>query len=492
MFGKEHLSGADNSWRRLGTIDNLTNITGVLVFDGQMTYEELCDQLERRLLRFDRFTEAIGGRKRTIRRPYWDEMDDFNIDTHVHELNLAEPRGQEQLQDFVGTLMSRPLDEARPLWEIYLLQEYEGGSAIVARLNHSMADGFALMYVLFGLADDPNAIEFPIGGLSTPDLPEAEREGRATAASTNGGAEHATGPVSENSGADSESPDRDADVDADRETDDSVDRDSESGRSDSSGDSGLLGGLKLAGNVVKTAGGLLLMDDEPQTSLHDDIGTKKTAAWTDNMDLAPVKDIGKVHDATINTVLLGATAGVFRRTLESRGEDVADLELRCTVPVNLKPMDKRDESLGNYFGLAFVPIPVHAENLDERIDIIRERSSREKLGIQAYIMYQVLDLGGYLPEQLFNLGSLMFQHNATAVVSNVPGPKNTIEIAGHEVEKIMFWNPQAVDQGLSVSIFTYDGGVRVGVSGDAKIIPQPEQLTDAFEDEIAMLEEKYL
>lgn len=469
MFGKEHLSGADNSWRRLGKIDNLTSITGVLVFDGQLTYEELCDQLERRLLRFDRFTEAIGGRKRTIRRPFWEEMDEFNIDTHVHELNLAEPRKRKQLQNFVGTLMSRPLDERRPLWEMYLLQEYEGGSAVVARLNHSMADGFALMYVLFGLADDPNAIEFPIGGLSTPDLPEEEREESATPPSTNGGTRAGASQTDGDS----------------RESDDSR----ESG---DSGGSGLLGGLKLAGNVLKTAGGLLLMDDEPQTSLHDAIGTKKTAAWTDNMDLGPVKDIGEVHDATINTVLLGATAGVFRRTLESRGEDTEDLELRCTVPVNLKPMDRRDESLGNYFGLAFVPIPVHAEELDERIRIIRESSSREKLGVQAYIMYQVLNLGGYLPEPLFNLGSTMFQHNATAVVSNVPGPKNTISIAGHEVERIMFWNPQAVDQGLSVSIFTYDGGVRVGVSGDAKIIPDPEQLTDAFEEEIAALEAKYL
>lgn len=484
MFGKEHLSGADNSWRRLGTIDNLTNITGVLVFDGQMTYEELCDQLERRLLRFDRFTEAIGGRKRTIRRPYWDAMDNFEIDTHVHELNLAEPREQEQLQDFVGTLMSRPLDEARPLWEMYLLQEYEGGSAVVARLNHSMADGFALMYVLFGLADDPNDIEFPIGGLSTPDLPEAERKERAAAASASGAGEQATSPGPDDSGAASES--------TERYTDESADRGTDSSASDGSGGSGLVGGLKLAGNVVKTAGGLLLMDDEPQTSLHDDVGTKKTAAWTDNMELAPVKDIGKVHDATINTVLLGATAGVFRRTLESRGEDVDDLELRCTVPVNLKPMDRRDESLGNYFGLAFVPIPVHARELDERIQIIRQQSTREKLGVQAYIMYQVLNLGGYLPEALFDLGSRMFQHNATAVVSNVPGPKNTIEIAGHEAEKIMFWNPQAVDQGLSVSIFTYDGGVRVGISGDAKLVPEPEQLTDGFEEELQMLEDQYL
>jgi WS/DGAT/MGAT family acyltransferase len=253
----------------------------------------------------------------------------------------------------------------------------------------------------------------------------------------------------------------------------------------------LLDSIKLAGTAAKAAYDLLFMSDEPTTSLHDDIGTTKRAAWTKEMDVAQIKAIGQAHDATINDVLLAATAGVFHRTLESRGEDTTGLDLRCTVPVNLKPMDRRDESLGNYFGLAFVPIPVDDRDLDERIRTIRDRADTRKLGVQAYIMYQLLSIGGHLPDQVFDAILPMFEDNATAVVSNVPGPLESISLSGHEVEEIMFWNPQAIDQGLSVSIFTYNSTVQVGVSGDAKLIPDASEMTRAFEEEIETLVEKY-
>lgn len=504
MAKRERMSGADNAWRRLGTADNLTTISGVLTFEDEITYEELCDQLDRRLVRFDRFRQHLGGRKRKLRRPYWERIEDFDLETHVYRLDLPEPKDKAALQRFVGTLSSRPLDERRPLWEAYLFEEYEGGSAVVVRLNHCLGDGFALMWVLFGLADRPEEIEFPIGGLSTPPRPEEELAAEAEAAEAaalDGGA--ATGEGA--SGGDTTAPDV-PEPDATTSTIDSDAADSPSGDAEPSDDSdeasevtdskggggSILDGLKLAGTAAKTALELLLMSDEPQTSLHDDIGPTKRAAWTKEMDIDEIKAIGDAHDATINNVMLAATAGVFHRTLESRGEDTDDLELRCTVPVNLKPMDQRDESLGNYFGLAFVPVPVDDRGLDERIEMIRDRADVKKLGIQAYIMYQVLSLGGWIPEQIFNAILPQFEHSATAVVSNVPGPMSSIELNGHEVKEVMFWNPQAIDQGLSVSIFTYDGTVQVGVSGDANLIPEPEKMTQAFEEEVQMLIEKYV
>ena len=469
MPEREPLSGADNAWRRLGTTDNLTTITGILSFSEKLSYEELCDQLERRVLRFDRFTQRLGGRKRRFRRPYWESVDDFDIDTHVYEINLPRPRNRVQLQQFVGRLMSRPLDERRPLWEAYHIQEYDGGSAVVFRLHHSLADGFALMYVLFGLADNPGDIEFPLGALSAPDPPEEENDGGRETAEANGGVrtEQPADPI--------DTPNSGSGDDSRTDTDTKAPTGAVTAARD---------GIKLAGTALRAGAGMLLQSDEPQTSLHCDIGTTKRAAWTDELDLATVKAIGDSHDATVNDVLLAATAGVFRETLADRGEETDGLVLRCTVPVNLKPMARRDESLGNYFGMAFVPIPVGVSDFAERIQFIRERTDVTRLGIEAYLMYQTLQLGGYVPEPVFDAALQLFEDNATAVVSNVPGPVDSIEIAGKEVDKILFWNPQAVDQGLSVSIFSYDGGVRVGVSGDANVVPEPERLADRFEDEI--------
>ena len=56
MVDREPVGGVDNAWRRVGSIDNLTTITGVLWFDEPITYEELCDRLR-------------GDRPRSVYRP---------------------------------------------------------------------------------------------------------------------------------------------------------------------------------------------------------------------------------------------------------------------------------------------------------------------------------------------------------------------------------------------------------------------------------------
>jgi WS/DGAT/MGAT family acyltransferase len=184
---------------------------------------------------------------------------------------------------------------------------------------------------------------------------------------------------------------------------------------------------------------------------------------------------------------LAALAGAFRRLLQDRGEAVEGLELRTTVPVNLKPLDQRDASLGNYFGLAFVPIPVGTADLNERIRIIHERMDAQKAGIEALLMYLTLSVGGHSPDPVLDWLMEQFENRATGVVTNVPGPLDTVEFAGKEVSDVMFWVPQANDQGIGISIFSYDGGVRVGIAADENLLPEPSELGAAFEREIESL-----
>jgi WS/DGAT/MGAT family acyltransferase len=473
---RETFRGADNAWRRLGTADNLTDITGLLTFDERITYEEFCGRLEERLLRFDRFKQSVGGAKRQLRIPYWETAEEFDIETHVAHVALPEPQDEERFQRFVSHLMSRPLDERRPLWEAYLVEGAgEGeGNAAVFRINHSIGDGFALLYVLLGLVDDPEAIELPMGVVPDPPSPDEFRDEPATARADGAGVERA-------SQTDSSAP---AGVETDEES--GPPPKDESGLSLSGG--GLLETLALAAKGVKTAWDLLTMDDEVETSLRGDIGTAKRAGWTDELDLEKIRAIGDAHDATINDVLLAVLAGAFRRLLRDRGEDVEAIdELRVTVPVNLKPMSERDASLGNYFGLVFVPLPIGTPDLEERVRIIHERMDEQKAGIQAYLMYLTLTLGGYLPDPGFEWLLEQFENQATGVVTNVPGPVNSMGFAGCEVSDLMCWVPQANDQGIGISILSYDGGVRLGIAGDANLLPEPDRLTEPFETEVQRL-----
>jgi WS/DGAT/MGAT family acyltransferase len=458
MPEREPLSGPDNAWRRMGTTNNLMTITGVLTFEGTVTYEEMCERLETRLLRFDRFRQRVGGQKRRLSRPYWETVEEFDIENHVYELALPEPADQAAFERFVGTLMSRPLDERRPLWELYLVDNVgpEEGNAAVVRINHSVGDGFALLYVMLGLVDNPEELEFPIGGVSAPPPPGETLDGPGRAVAD--GAQ--------------------SDVDAVGETDPM--------RRAATG-AGVLGTVGTAARALKTGYDLVTMPDEERTSLFGDLGQTKRVAWTRRLDLARVKRIGEAYDATVNDVLVAVTAGAIRRVLEDRGEQTQGLELRCTVPINLKPMAERTESMGNYFGIVFLPIPVGTEDLDERIDIVRERMDIRKAGIEAFLMYQLLNIAGQVPEPVQSLAMNVFENQATGVVTNVPGPVGAAKFAGKEIRDMIFWVPQANDQGLGISIISYNQGVRIGIAADANLLPEPRLMTDAFETEVDTL-----
>ncbi|MXR52857.1 wax ester/triacylglycerol synthase family O-acyltransferase [Halovenus sp. WSH3] len=466
MPEREPLSGADNAWRRMGETNNLMTITGILWFDDHVSYDEVCDRLEERLLQFDRFKQKVGGRKRRVRRPYWETVEEFDIDAHVYDISLPDPATDETFQTFIGRLMSRPLDERRPLWEAYLIDDVnEGeGNAITFRINHSLGDGFALLYVLLGLADNPEEIELPIGNVPSPPGEDesptsADREGTASSETRAG----------------SGNPNSDSGRSADESADLSEIR---------------FGKAGLAATTIKEVDHLLRMPDEADTSLRGDLGTRKRASWTDEIDLDRIKAVKRHYDATVNDVLLAVTAGALRRELESRGEDTEGLQLRCTVPVNLVPMADRDEQLGNGFGIAFLPLPVGERDLGERIRFMNENVGVEKLGIEAYLMYRLIEFGGLLPESGQQKLMELFEDRATGIVTNVPGPLNTFEFAGTEVTDMVFWVPQAVDQGLGISLITYGGSVRIGVAGDANVLPDAGSLAEHFEAEIRMLEDE--
>lgn len=465
---REPLSGPDNAWLQMDRTTNTTNITGTLTFEERVSYEELEARLEERLLRFRRFRQRVRGGSRQVRRPEWTPSPGFDIETHLTHVALPEPQDKAAFERFVGALMSRPLDEDRPLWEAFLVEGVGDGNAAVFRINHSIADGFALLYVLLGLADAPDDIDLPVGSIPKP--PE-ELDG--------GAADSAAVPTSEDVSGGSD------------DGDDGDDGSSDTGNADDADDEGLLDGLRDAAGAVGTAGrtvttalDLLTMADEPETSLRGELRTPKRAAWTDDIDLATVKALGSEYDATVNDVMLAATAGAFRRVLAERGEPVDELELRMSVPVNLKPLEERTESLGNYFGLVFLPIPVGTADFDERIQVIHDRMDRERAGIEAWLVYLLFVFVGCAPAPIQNAVLEQFEDQATAVVTNVPGPTESFEFAGSEVSDIMVWAPEANDIGLSLTIFSYDGGVRVGVAADAGLLDRPAELAEALEREI--------
>ena len=75
----------------------------------------------------------------------------------------------------------------------------------------------------------------------------------------------------------------------------------------------------------------------------------------------------------------------------------------------------------------------------------------------------------------------------TAVVTNIPGPTETLSFAGVPVRGAVVWAPCSGDVGMSVSIFSYAGEVTLGLAADAGLIPEPQEIIDALESEFRVL-----
>ncbi len=146
------LSGADSSWWHMERPDNQMAVTAVMTFDGPLDLDRLRYILGHRLADYDRFHQRIREPVGGIGRPRWID-DDLDLDRHLSRVSLPAPADQAALQALVGSEMSRPLDYGRPLWRMVYVDNYETGSALVARLHHCIADGLALVRVLLSLDD---------------------------------------------------------------------------------------------------------------------------------------------------------------------------------------------------------------------------------------------------------------------------------------------------------------------------------------------------
>jgi hypothetical protein len=185
--------------------------------------------------------------------------------------------------------------------------------------------------------------------------------------------------------------------------------------------------------------------------------------------------------------LITAAAGALRRYLLNRGDRVDDdLNIRAAVPVNLRPLDGPPK-LGNQFGLVFLSLPLGIADPRQRLPELKRRMDELKGSPDALVSFGILNAMGRVPSQVQPLAVEFFGSKATAVMTNVPGPKQELYLAGKAIKQVMFWVPQSGRMGLGVSILSYAGNVMVGVNSDGHLVPDPERIVADFEQELSKL-----
>jgi WS/DGAT/MGAT family acyltransferase len=465
----ERMSKVDTAWLRMDSAANLMMIVGVWVIHPRLKLTDLRLRIEERLLKYPRFVQcavedAAGAT--------WVKDSTFDIENHlVTEVLPKKARGSEQdaLQDRLAQLTMEPLDKRHPLWQIHLVEDYKGGSAMMVRIHHCIADGIALISVTQSLVD---------GGAPPPQRGprEARTDGLEGAEAWISDAllKPLTSMTVKALGAAGEGAARSMGLLMEPQ------KGMEQGMHNS------VDAAKMAYQVVSDLAALALMPDDSPTALKGLPGNRKRVAWCPPIPLEEVKAVGKALNCSINDVLLSCVAGAIGEYLKEQGESVAGKEIRAMVPVNLRPMEHAYK-LGNQFGLAPLVLPIGMDNPVERVYEVRTRMRGLKGSMQPLLAFGLLAVAGLLIKPAQDALLNLFSKKTTAVMTNVPGPREKLKICGSTIEETLFWVPQSGSVGLGVSILSYGGGVQFGVVSDAKLCPDPQKIIDQFEPEFAKL-----
>ena len=456
MARREKLSAVDTAWLRMDRPANLMMICGVLMFDRRLSLARLRRVVDERFLVFGRFRQVPV---QTTTGAYWRDDRHFDIAAHVVTSRLPSPAGDAELQSLASRLIATPLSHERPIWQFHLVANFRGGSAIVIRIHHCYADGIALVRVMLSLmdasADGPPAMPF---------------HAKERSAATDDPLSDWLGPLGEM-------------VKSTR----SVGRMLLEKGADLLTDPAQAVALAGQGSAVTAeVAKLAFMDEDSRTRFKGTPGVAKRVAWADPLPLDDVKTVGRALGASINDLLLACVAGALRDYLIEHGDAVDALTIRALVPVNLRPLDKAYR-LGNRFGLVFLDLPIGIETPVERLYAVRANMRALKGSYQPLLALGLLAAMGAGPQVLQDTVLRALARNATAVMTNVPGPQAPLWLAGAKLASLMFWVPQSGDIGLGVSILSYDGSVRFGIVADLALCPDPERISARFGDEFEKL-----
>ncbi len=447
------MDAVDAAWLRMDRATNPMVINGVFILERRCTLVRLRSLFSRHFLAHARFRsvpvqEAIGGS--------WLEDPDFDIAEHVSRTPLPAAAGQADLEALVARLATASLDPRRPLWHVDLVPHYGRGCAVIIRIHHCYADGIALVGVILGLTTtspsaeptdpEPPAATAPEAGLVGWLSPAAHWLGQALpigGSLVEAGLKWLGHPLD------------------------------------------ALGDTRQAASIATEMGRLLALADDPQTPLRGELGLAKRIAWAPPLPLAEVRTIAHALGCTINDVLLSVIAGTLGRYLDQAGWPTTELCVRAALPVNLR----RNEAspLGNQFGMVLLALPLGVAHPFERLYAVQAAMRELKDSGQPAAVLATLAALGHLPAAAQDLAIEMLSRKASLVISNVPGPRERLYLAGCRVSDLHFWVPQSGSLGLGISILSYAGEVHFGLMSDARLIDDPHRIVDAFGAEFERL-----
>jgi diacylglycerol O-acyltransferase len=452
----EWMSPMDASFLHIEGPMNPMHIGGVSIFEGPAPpFERLEEMVAGKLGLVPRYRQKVRFVPLGLGRPVWVDDPHFNLSYHLRHSALPPPGNDEQLRRTAARIFAQRLDRGKPLWEIWMLEGLgESRWALLSKVHHCMVDGVSatdLMSVMFGPEDAPEG-----AGAWEPD-PEPS------------GAELVVRTITHRSLNPSEQLR-------------TVRAAARAPRASLAQARDLLRGMASGARVLRPLGG---------SSLVGPVGPHRTWSWA-QVRLSDVKAVRASLGGTVNDVVLTIVSSGLRDLLEGRGESVADRTIRALVPVSVRRPGEQGV-YNNRVSAMFAELPVGIADPATRLDAVRSQMDGLKQSKQAVAGDVLTSISGFAPPMLLALGARLAARSPSlglqTGVTNVPGPQQPLYTLGRRLLESFPFVPVIGQVRTSIAIFSYDGGLYIGVTGDYDSSNDIDVLTTGIERSMAELTE---
>jgi len=390
--------------------------------------------------------------------PVWIEDPAFELGAHLRRVGLPAPGGARELDALVGEIASHALDRKRPLWELWVVDGLAGGRvAYVLKLHHAVADGVATAALI-----SHSATRDPLADPPPPDRPwEPEPVPGAWRLLADALRDHAR-QLARLPGLVRRS----------------------------------LRGAGAARRRRREAEALPpAMWDAPKLRFNHALGPRRVYAST-TLPLASVRRVKEALGASVNDVILALCAGALRRNLAARGE-LPDRPLNASVPVSADPSGAPLRLAGNRVAYLLTALPTHVADPALRLHAVREVTAEAKLELELGGRELVLEWMEYLPPLPYTWLrrtyarlrlSDSFPTPSNLVVSNVPGPRETLYWSGSKLVELYSIGPLSEGIGLNFTVWSYRDRLHVAALACREQMPDLPELVASLHAELTLLE----
>lgn len=455
------LTGLDASFLYMETPNAPMHISGLSIYDqstapsGKVRFKDVIAHFNERVRPIPTMTRRLVEVPFDLDHPYWVSDGNFDPEFHVRHIALPKPGDWRQLCILISRLHARPLDRARPLWEVYIIEGLnnvagvpEGSFAVFSKTHHAAIDGSSgaeMTAAIHDLSPDYSVARPP--AVIKVDNQPSRAELIARAQWNNLRKPFNFLSVARNT----------------------------------------VPGMARAWNQVRK-GELQQVKTIPRVRFNGKVSPHRVFEAV-TLELSDVKAIkNAVPGATVNDAAVSIVGGALRRYLEHHGE-LPEESLVAMAPVNVRTEQEKGTG-GNIVSAMAVQVRSDINDPIERLKAVHESTSQAKELNNAVGAKAMTDYTQFIPSMLtaqaarlasqWGLMSRM-KPSFNCVITNVPGPQVSLYSMGAKMINSFGTGPVLDGLGLFHVISSYCGKFTISATACREMMPDPEFYHDCLQ-----------